>query len=246
MLRTLRGRVDGLIVMSPTSAWGRSRGALPADTPVALLNTAASRPADDSHRQLRRRAGHDGAPPRDSGIGGSPSSPGRSETPTRRSGGGAIATLCKGAAFAPSEVAGDFTEDSGYRPWPPSLLKAGQRPTAIFAANDAMAIGALRALREAQLRVPEEIALAGFDDIPIARYLTPPLTTVRVEIGEMARRAVDYLVDTLESGSRRAAENTTSSRPRSSSASPAVRRLGGGRIESERTTRSIRNRRGGP
>ena len=60
--------------------------------------------------------------------------------------------------------------------------------------------GALRALREAKVRIPEDIALAGFDDIPIARYLTPPLTTVRVEIAEMGRRAVDYLVNTLESG----------------------------------------------
>ena len=72
------------------------------------------------------------------------------------------------------------------------------RPTAIFAANDAMAIGTLRALREARVRVPEDVALAGFDDIPLARYLTPPLTTVRVEIAEMGRRAVDYLVNTLE------------------------------------------------
>ena len=55
-------------------------------------------------------------------------------------------------------------------------------------------------MREAQIRVPEQIALAGFDDIPIARYLTPPLTTVRVEIAELGRRAVDHLVKTIETG----------------------------------------------
>ena len=53
-----------------------------------------------------------------------------------------------------------------------------------------MAIGALSAFREAGLHVPEDIALVGFDDIPIARFLTPSLTTVHVDIAELGRRAV--------------------------------------------------------
>jgi LacI family transcriptional regulator len=62
-------------------------------------------------------------------------------------------------------------------------------PTAVFAANDAMALGLLSALRDAGVRVPQEIAIAGFDDIPISRYVTPPLTTVKVPITELGRRA---------------------------------------------------------
>jgi LacI family transcriptional regulator len=65
------------------------------------------------------------------------------------------------------------------------LLELEPRPTAMIAANDSMAIGALSALREAGVRVPEDVAVVGFDDIPIARYVTPPLTTVRVSIPEL-------------------------------------------------------------
>jgi LacI family transcriptional regulator len=97
------------------------------------------------------------------------------------------------------ELDGDFTEEAGYA--------AGRRivgmpnpPTAVFAANDGMAIGALSAFREARARVPEDIALAGFDDIPIARYVAPPLTTVNVAIAELGRRAFDLLVHGLANG----------------------------------------------
>ena len=71
------------------------------------------------------------------------------------------------------------------------------RPTAIFAANDSMAIGALGALAEARVRVPKDIAVAGFDDIPIARYVSPQLTTIGVDIAELGRRAFAVLVETI-------------------------------------------------
>ena len=67
-------------------------------------------------------------------------------------------------------------------------------PTAIFAANDSMAIGALSALRESGVRVPEEVAVAGFDDIPLARYMDPPLSSVRVAISDLGARAVEALL----------------------------------------------------
>jgi LacI family transcriptional regulator len=76
-------------------------------------------------------------------------------------------------------------------------MHVNPRPTAIFAANDAMAIGALSALREAGIAVPDEIALAGFDNIPIARYVTPSLTTVNVAISELGRRAFELLAQRL-------------------------------------------------
>jgi LacI family transcriptional regulator len=90
---------------------------------------------------------------------------------------------------------GDFTEDSG-RMAAQQLLPAS--PTAIFAASDMMAVGALKALRETGRRVPEDVALVGFDDLPIATAIEPPLTTVRQPIEGLGAMAVDLLVNLLE------------------------------------------------
>ena len=92
---------------------------------------------------------------------------------------------------------GDFTEESGYRAGREILAQA-RRPDAVFAANDMMAIGCLYALTEAGLTVPKDIALAGFDDIPTARYVSPPLTTVRVKIAELGSRALHRLAAWIE------------------------------------------------
>jgi LacI family transcriptional regulator len=91
-------------------------------------------------------------------------------------------------------VEGDFTEEGGYRAMR-QLLPAA--PDAVFAASDAMAIGALRAVREEGKRVPEDIAIAGFDDIPLASRTEPPLTTVRQPIQRMGAVAVDTLIDLI-------------------------------------------------
>ena len=98
-------------------------------------------------------------------------------------------------------VAGDFTESSGYRAGF-SLLAQKARPQAVFAANDMMAVGCLKAFREAGLDVPGDIALAGFDDIPIARYVTPPLSTVRVRIAELGKNAMELLADLMHEGEK--------------------------------------------
>jgi LacI family transcriptional regulator len=86
------------------------------------------------------------------------------------------------------EVPGDFSEVSGFRAID-VLIRRPPLPTAVFAANDSMAIGALSALRRAGLRVPEDVAVAGFDDIPMARYMDPALSTVRVDIGALGEHA---------------------------------------------------------
>jgi LacI family transcriptional regulator len=93
--------------------------------------------------------------------------------------------------FAVAEwiVQGDFTEESGRRA--ARELTCGERPEAIFCANDMMAVGCLEALRAAEIAVPDDIALAGFDDIPIARYVNPPLTTAAVPIAEIGRQALE-------------------------------------------------------
>jgi DNA-binding LacI/PurR family transcriptional regulator len=95
--------------------------------------------------------------------------------------------------------AGEFTEDSGYAVTA-GLLHDGVRPTAVFAANDMMAVGAIAALRDRGLRVPVDVSVAGFDGIHLGRYLQPSLTTYAQPVTAMARRAVDLLLDAVESG----------------------------------------------
>lgn len=92
-------------------------------------------------------------------------------------------------------VEGDFTEASGRRA--AERFACGDRPDAVFCANDMMAIGCLEALREAGIAVPEDIALAGFDDIPVARYVNPPLTTAAVPIAEIGRQALECCADAI-------------------------------------------------
>jgi LacI family transcriptional regulator len=79
-----------------------------------------------------------------------------------------------------------------------ALLDLRNPPTAIFAFNDNIAIGAMRAARERGLRVPEDLSIVGFDDIEHATIVTPPLTTVRQPLAEMGRTAVSLLVRLLE------------------------------------------------
>jgi LacI family transcriptional regulator len=90
------------------------------------------------------------------------------------------------------EFEGDFTRDGGYEATQ-RLLAKHPGVTAIFVMADVMAIGALAALREAGRRVPEDVSLVGFDDLPICADLVPALTTVRVDtegMGEQAMRMV--------------------------------------------------------
>ncbi|HEY8457832.1 MAG TPA: LacI family DNA-binding transcriptional regulator [Actinopolymorphaceae bacterium] len=86
-------------------------------------------------------------------------------------------------------IAGDFSRQSGYDAVK-RLLASGANFTAVCAANDLMAIGALAAFREAGVRVPDDVSLAGFDDIPGAQDVTPALTTVRLPLEQAGRRAV--------------------------------------------------------
>ena len=90
----------------------------------------------------------------------------------------------------------DFTEAGGYAGMQ-ALLALPPRPDAVFAANDVMAMGALAALQAAGLQVPDDIAVMGFDDIPLARLLTPPLTTVRQYQTQLGRRAAELLLERL-------------------------------------------------
>jgi DNA-binding LacI/PurR family transcriptional regulator len=90
-------------------------------------------------------------------------------------------------------VEGDFSEVSGLQAMR-SLLAGHPDLDAVFAANDLMAIGALRALRDAGRRVPEDVAVVGFDDSPLSRVTDPPLSTVRQPVEEMGREMAEMLL----------------------------------------------------
>ncbi len=115
---------------------------------------------------------------------------------------------------------GDWSARSGYEIGR-SMLR-GSRPTAVFAANDQMALGLLRAVDEAGLRSPQDISVVGFDDLPEAAFFMPPLTTVRQDFFELGRRAMGLIARALDGdlGAR-----TTSVQPvlvvRASTAAPA-------------------------
>jgi LacI family transcriptional regulator len=94
-------------------------------------------------------------------------------------------------------VEGDFTEESGYFAMQKMLAA---RPDAVFAASDIMAIGAMRAIREAGLCVPDDIAVVGFDDLPLANPPDPLLTTIRQPVSQFGFMAVDILLDVIENG----------------------------------------------
>lgn len=99
-------------------------------------------------------------------------------------------------------VEGDFTEQGGMAAMG-QLLELAERPTAVFVAGDTMAMGALKAVKDAGLRVPEDITLVGFDDLPQVAYLDPPLTTVRQPIAQLGETAVHILLDLIRYGRER-------------------------------------------
>ncbi|KAA3658568.1 MAG: LacI family transcriptional regulator [Calditrichaeota bacterium] len=94
-------------------------------------------------------------------------------------------------------VQGGFTLRSGYHGFM-RLISQPDKPDAIFAANDMMAVGAYEAVKSLRLNIPVDIAVAGFDDIFLSRLLTPTLTTVHVPIHELATKAVKHLVQMID------------------------------------------------
>jgi LacI family transcriptional regulator len=94
----------------------------------------------------------------------------------------------------PVVIEGAFTRDGGYAAMN-ELLARPDYPPCVFAVNDVMAIGAMAAVREHGLRVPGDLAVAGFDDIPTLRDVAPSLTTVRLPLAEMGRLAASMVLD---------------------------------------------------
>jgi LacI family transcriptional regulator, galactose operon repressor len=206
VLRTLRGRVDGLIVMSPEADARALQANLPATLPIVLLSCRVEGSSFDSinldnyggalamvrhlaalgHRRIAHVTG----------------SPGNYDAWERLHGYRDAMQMLAPEGTEALELEGDFSEQSGDRAGR-EILRMNPRPTAVFAANDAMAIGLLHAFQEAGVHVPEDVAVTGFDDIPIARFLTPPLTTVGVGIADLGALAIQRLLSAMERGEAR-------------------------------------------
>jgi len=195
-LRALRGKVDGLVVMSPHVDAELLRRNLPSALPIVLLNS----PADgigcstftiDSYRGARAATKHLAARGcrRIAHLAG-PSGNWDADQRLR----GYKDEMKKSRPGVRLEILpGDFTQAAGYEAGQ-KLAASRERPDAVFAANDVLAIGCLLAFREAGVRVPEDVAVAGFDDIPLASLVSPALTTVRVHIAELGRSAMEHLL----------------------------------------------------
>ncbi len=207
MIRAMRGRVDGLVVLSPDVRPNVLKANLPEKFPVVLLNSAGGRGSFDclnvdnfggATAMVRHliRLGHR----RIAFIQGPT---GNRDASERLRGYREALRAQNGGSFAPLELPGNFREESGYEA-SRKILELKPRPSAIFAANDSMAIGLLCAFQERGVQVPEDFAIAGFDDIPIARYITPPLTSVRVPISELGSQATQRLVEAIAAGPERA------------------------------------------
>jgi DNA-binding LacI/PurR family transcriptional regulator len=110
---------------------------------------------------------------------------------------GCLSTLREANAEPELVAGGDWSAASGYAAMN-TFLATGRPFSALFAHNDRMAIGALRALREAGRRTPDEVAVIGFDDIPFAAYSDPPLTTMRQDMWQIGAVAVRQLIRAVE------------------------------------------------
>lgn len=194
-MRAMRGRVDGLVVLAPHLTEQELAEAIPAGSIAVLINTrsdagghpgvrldneAGARAVADHLVSLgRKRILHIAGPE------------GNLDAQERTS---AFERALQGKGVAVQTIAGDFAEESGEAAIE-MMLRSGEAFDAVFAANDMMASGALQALNRAGIRVPQDVAVVGFDDVPLARHIR--LTTVRVRIAELGERAIDRLISIL-------------------------------------------------
>jgi LacI family transcriptional regulator len=193
-IRSMRGRVDGLIVLSPHLDAANLASSLAGRLPIVLMNGGPGAPGRpsivvDNHGGAVtavehllglgcKRVAHIAGPA------------GNLEAEARLA--GYLEAMAR-AGLAPTVIEGDFNQGSGHQAGA-LLMVGGSRPDAVFAANDMMAIGAMLAFQEAGVRCPEDIAVVGFDDVPVAALVRPSLTTLRIRIAETGRGALNRLV----------------------------------------------------
>ncbi|MEO0560165.1 MAG: LacI family DNA-binding transcriptional regulator [Bacteroidota bacterium] len=189
-------RVDGLVVMAPALDVEEASSLVSPDTPVVFINTHAGEVGADvfnfdnfgGARALTRHLLEDGHE-RIAVVRG----PETAWDAQERVRGYRSAMRDAGFSTDGLEFEGGFTRGDGYTA-AESILRTTPRPTAILAANDYCAFGALSALRDAGIEVPREMSVCGFDGLTSSQYAAPPLTTVQVPIREIGHRAIRQLV----------------------------------------------------
>lgn len=199
--RAMRGRIDGLIMMAPDVESTEAVETIRRRFPMVLLNPRAPMPPCDSvsianfegaraatrhlvslgHRVIAMLRGPGGNVDAEERLRGYRD--GLREAGLEMS--------------AARELPGDFTESCGFQR-AAALLNLEPRPTAIVCANDSMAIGLISALASRGLDVPRDLAVVGFDDVAISRFVTPALTTVRVDAQGLGRQAVELMLSREE------------------------------------------------
>jgi LacI family transcriptional regulator len=201
-VRSMAGRVDGLLVMAPYANAGDLAGKLPVNMPLVMMGGTAGQAdlpslmvdnhggALDAVRHLREqgcvRIAH---------ICG----PENNLEAQDRLRGYLDGLKENGGTQEAIVLPGDFTDSAGYEAVRGLLDKAAM-PDGLFAANDMMALGASLALREAGLSVPDDVAVIGFDDIPVTRYASPPISTLRAGVFDIGQRSLELLSALIERG----------------------------------------------
>ena len=200
-LKMMRGRVDALVIMSPHIDAQTLDANLPRNHPVTLLNCQVEDSSFDSlnidnyggafsmvghllghgHRKVAIVTG----------------TPGNIDADERLRG-YRDAILQAGCPLNEDYVIrGDFSESCGVQAVD-RILSMDSPPTAVFASNDSMAIGLLGAFHSRGVAIPDQIALAGFDDVPVASFLAPPLTSVQVGIHHLGVLAIERVLEAVK------------------------------------------------
>jgi LacI family transcriptional regulator len=200
-LRSMYGRVDGLVLMLPQLAAADFKEYLPEDVPVVLLNCAPgehdfhvlSIDNQEGGRMATRHLiekGHE----RIGIITG-----GLANYEARERLGGYHAAMEEAGLPRKDEwiATADFSRESGKEAIR-QLLEVEPRPTAVFASNDYMAMGAIHGLRDHGLSVPDDVAVVGFDDVPSAKNFTPSLSSVNARMGDLGEEAVSMLLALMD------------------------------------------------
>jgi LacI family transcriptional regulator len=198
-IRAMRGRVDGLLVMSPEIDADFLATNLPTGLPTVVMGArldgaghasividnyagawaAVEHLATQGCKRLAHIAG-----------------PADNADALERTRGFREATKALLGDDAPLVLPGDFSEEAGAAA--AEALRARGDVDGLFSANDIMAIACMVSLTEAGVRVPEDVAIIGFDDVPIARFVTPRLSTMGIRIADLGDRALERLVDAID------------------------------------------------
>ncbi|MGN7970768.1 LacI family DNA-binding transcriptional regulator [Microbacterium sp. 22296] len=197
-IRLREHAVDGIVILIETHRLGENELAIPSGLPVVVVDSSADYPyavVDNDQAQGARLAtehlldlGHETV--------WHVSGPPESFAAERRRDAWRAALEDRGCRVPELQI-GDWTADSGHRIG--AALALRPEVTAVFAANDQMALGVIRALHEAGRRVPGEVSVVGFDDMPEAANFWPPLTTVRQRFERVGEEAMKALIADIES-----------------------------------------------